>query len=50
MLLHINHTLKCGQGFLHDTLKLTELGSFVSLGFQELIVVLSDIIEYHRML
>ena len=48
--LHLNHTLKCVHGFLLAPLHPMELEIFIDLVFQDLIVVLSDVIEYHYLL
>ena len=46
MLLRLNHTLKCRHGFLHTPLQAMELQIFVALVSQDVIVLLSDVIEY----
>ena len=46
-LLRLDHTPKFRHGFLHAPLQPMEIDSFVVLIFQDLIVVLSDVIEYH---
>ena len=43
----LNHTIKCRNGFLHNPLQPIELDSFVDLVFQDFIVVLIDVIDYH---
>ena len=46
-LLHLDHAMECRHLFFHAPLKPMELGIFVALVFQDLIFVLSDVIEYH---
>ena len=47
LLLGLNHTLKYRHAFLHTPIKYMELVIFVAHVFQDLIVVLSDVIEYN---
>ena len=46
-LLCLDHTMECRHGFIRDPLESMELGSFIALVFQDLISVLSDVIEYN---
>ena len=47
LLLRPNHIMKCIHGLLHDSLHPMELDSFVTLVYQDLIVVLSDVNNYN---
>ena len=38
--------MDCGHGILHGSLQHMKLDSFIALVFQDIIVVLSDVIEY----
>ena len=46
-LFRLDYTMECTHKFVCATLQYMELDSFVSLVLQYLIVVLSDVIEYH---
>ena len=43
----IERTLKCNHGLLHDILQYMKLDSFVDIVFQDLVFVLSDVIDCH---
>ena len=45
-LLPLHHTLECIHHFLHAPLQPMELDSFFALVYQDLIFVLSGVIEY----
>ena len=47
LFLCLNHTLKCRHEFLYAPLQPMEPESFIDLVSRDLIVILSDVIEYH---
>ena len=47
LLLRLNHNLKYRNGFLHYPLHPMELDSFIDIFFQDIIVVLRNVVEYH---
>ena len=49
LLLNFNYTLEHRHRLFHNIIQCMELGSFVAIFSQDLIVVLSDVIEYHFM-
>ena len=47
LLLGLQHTLECIHVLLHAPLHPTKLDGFVALILQDIVAVLSDVIEYH---
>ena len=47
LLLRLNHTPEFRHGFLHNPLQPMEIDSFVDIVLQDIIVILSNLIEYH---